>query len=586
MGSDVGVRAPPLDSASARARRHLAAARAARDGISTMVDALRISKPPRAPAKPHSASSIPAARRHALIPLAEGRAELEARIHALEDAIAARDADLLVLKRQWGRALVKRRHLENERDAARQDASNMRDALKVSSTAAQAARKHLIRFIDDVASPLPGLRAIVSETGGKDSATIALCNELETVLDDIDEVLSTARDDLERHPLPQMPLECSKLPVMSAAPASVRPRAGPATPSATGSDDDAKSCASFASSAGFGEDRETQISTLIELVDILESKLTAGTPYPSADSSITRAKRTVASLRVRTPAEVSELVAERDQLKAQLDAVMSEKEGIGGEDAAMALAAKAEAELRDANAEIFRMRARLTGVEKIAERAARQDVLMSRHTALEGELRSARKTIERLVQEKNNLRRTALSGGALSNTPSSTKPLAKGTSDAVRRILDWRQRASSENHDDTTDAGAQPCSTPPNKETDNRLPLVPPRAGRANQLPDRPTGVIQGRDPTKKRKIANSDSEDALGFDGQSVSERSLDVGVNDSISAQSLPVRGFLRRHDSFLSAGNVSASGDEITIMNNRNIFSPGGRAFDGLRGLLGEL
>lgn len=588
MGSDVGLRTPHLDSATAKARRHLAAARAARDGISTMVDALRISRPPRAPSKPPAIpSSVTVARRHALIPLAEGRPELEARIHALEDVVAARDAELLALKREWGRGLVRRNYVQKDRDAARADASAMRDIARASSATAHATRKRFVQFVEDVAAPLPSLRDVLAREASESAISAPLKEEITAALDDIEEVLSTARDSLERHPVPptlpeQLQKENTSTPALTRAPLKSRNSGFP--PSAAGSDDDSKSCASFASSSFFGEHRETQLDALVELVDILESKVSAGPAYPSANDAIHRARRTISSSRVKLPCEISDLVAERDLLRAQLDAVMSEKETVGGEDAAMALAAKAEAELRDANEEIATLRIRLTSFEKIAERAVKQEELASKNVLLANELRGARKTIERLIQEKGGLRRTALSSGLLSNTPTSAKLPPKGSADAMRRILDWRQRASSENQDTSANTGRALFREGEQGLSDDPSPAVAACLSKSEALPDRPTGLMLSRGPVKKRRMGASDSETSRTNEDNSLSERSLDVAVNDSISAQSLPVRGFLRRRDSFLSTGNVSASGEEITITNHRNIFSTGGPTLDGLKGLLG--
>lgn len=579
MGSDIAARASPLElSSQARARRSLAAARAARDGISTMVDALRISKPPRAPLKPLS-SSVPAARKHALIPHAEGRVQMEARIRALEDAVAARDAELVKLKRQWGRALVRRKHVEKERDNAREQVREVRESVRCTHAVATAERKRTQRVLEDVTVPLPALR----EAADRARATAPqLAEEVLAAVDDIEETLAEASEEVAAHPLP-VPAADGRDGIKAVAAARSRSYAG----SVATEDEDGKSVASYASSTAFGDDRELQVDALVELVEILDAKLVNGPPNAGAAATLSRAKRTLNGARVRGAVEVKEIVAERDKLSRQLEAVMKEKETVGGEDAALALAARAEAELRDANKEMQAMRERLRSLEKIAERGFRSGALNERNTALEGELRSAKKTVGRLVQERNSLRRTAPSS-MLSNASNASKTPGRGNSEAMKRILDWRQRASSENHERSTEPVAPvPFMGLGSDHVVDEIRPLDARVAIAEPLPDRVTGRTLGNSiPVKKRRMGMLDSESANANDVVSLSERSLDVGVNDSISAQSLPVQGFLRRHDSFLSGnGNVSASGDEITFTSNRNIFSSRDpKIEDGLLALLG--
>lgn len=547
MGSDLGARHPEV--AAARARRSLAAARAARDGITTMVDSLKISKPPRAP------PSLPQSRRHALIPHAEGRAQLEARIRTLEDMVSARDIAQTKLKAQWGRALVKRRAAERERDVMR---VNIRTAVVL--------RKQFERFVQDISVPLPDLRQCIEKA---EKEAPALAEEVGAALDDIDETLATAKDALAAPP-PMVPVEDSLK------------RIARGVTSTGGSDDDARSVASFASSA-LGDDRETQLDALVELVEMLEVRL-AGKTHPV----VIRAKKTMAAARAKVTPEVAELVSERDRLKEQLQAVMEEKESVGGEDAALALAARAEAELRDANKEITELKERLVTAERLAGKVVRQEELLARNSALESELRSAKKTVGRLVQERNTLRKTAPSAALVSNASSASRTPGGANSDAMRRILDWRRRASNENQD--TAVKPIPMAEPfeekqikENKEKAGELYSGAAPLERVEPLPDRQTTTNLRRSPVKKRRVAVAEVDSVNAVDANSFSERSVEVGLNDSVSAQSLPVQGFLRRHDSFLSAGSVSASGDAITLNNSRHIFSAAGPKVDGLRGLL---
>lgn len=549
MGSDPSTRHP--EASAVRARRSLAAARAVRDDIANMVDSLKISKPPRAP------PSLPQSRRHSLIPHAEGRAQLEARIRTLEDMVSSRDTAQTKLKTQWGRALVKRRAAERERDT-------LRAALRATA----ALKRQFENFVQDIGVPLPGLRECV-ERAKVDAP--ALAEEVIAALDDVEETLSAAKDALAAPP--------------HAGPGeeSMR-RAGRVAVSTAGSDDDARSVASYASST-LGDDREAQLDALVELVEILEVRL-AGKTHPV----MTRAKKAISAAKARTSPEVAELSQERDRLRKQLEAVMEDKESVGGEDAALALAAKAEAELRDATKEISELKKRLVNADRIAEKATRQEELNERNTALENELRGAKKTIARLVQERSTLRKTKPSGPLLSNASSASKTPGRATSEAMRRILDWRQRASSENHDPAPEPihlavpfGDENAEDVNNGETNGLVPI-----DRSEQFPDRRLQTSVETSSAKKRKTIAPDSDSMQAIDANSISDRSLDVGgANDSTSVQSLPTRGILHRHDSVLSAGTVSAFGDAITIANNRNIFSAGGpKKVDGLRDLLNAL
>lgn len=610
MGSD--AKAP-----SARARRSLAAAAGARDGISAMVEALRVSKPPRAP------DGDVAARRYALIPLAEGRVELEARIRALEDVVAAKDAEVVRLKRAWGRALVRRKALEKEREGLKGVIAMWKERAVAGRAGVAAARRLLVGLVEDVVEPVGAVReALKRESDGLREAFV---DDVEAALDDVEDALDAAgaraaeaakaaTDNAREWDVPE-----------GKASFGISPVKGPKrTGSYVGSDDD-RSCISFASSTVFGDDREAQIDALVDLVDILEAKVASAPPVarPRVDAAILRAHRSTARARPNSR-DVVAAVAQRDSLRAQLDAVMAEKETVGGEDAALALAAKAQAELRETTAEMQVLRERLARVENIAARSARQGELGARNQALEEELRSAKKTVGRLVQERNTLRRTtgAVARKSLLGTPTAPSRAASN-SDAMRRVLDWRQRASSESgavpaaigttlpptmpSTPTTGnaMGGAPASNPsaaanstfelPSaiRPTDSRNDGdVPPLLSRDTQqdmLPNRADRL--GRSPSKKRRVEAGDTHGASGADvdnvAASASERSLELG--DSVSVQSVPVMGFLRRHNSFTSAGGLSASeaGDEVTITAGRNIFTSSRTPrVDGLQGLLAGL
>ncbi|CAN8067397.1 unnamed protein product, partial [Agarophyton chilense] len=115
--------------------------------------------------------------------------------------------------------------------------------------------------------------------------------------------------------------------------------------------------------------------------------------------------------------------------------------------------------------------------------------------------------------------------------------LPPASADTVRRILDWRQRAS-ENH-----------------------AVLPPRTA------EHARSAVDAADDRLLNGEANS-VVDSFG-----------------SISAHSLPVQHVLRRRDSFLSAGGVSVGAEHIVLPNGRNPFASNKTPkLDGLRFLLG--
>ena len=510
----------PVDPSALRARRTLAAARAARDGITNMVDALRLSKPPRAPL------STPTSSRHALIPLAEGREELEARIRALENTVAARDEALTRLKRQWGRALVRRRHAERERDIARSDLASL-----ANDVALAARGSHPTTALDDVAAAVDIARTKMTKPSGK---------------------LNTQ----ERE----------------------------------NNENDNHSIASYASSQHTPEDRAQQIATLTELVDILESRITASTSgglvidgKPMA--VVARARKTLNNGKLETTPQSMDIEDDENNVNMAREKVEKEigkdTSDLSREEKAVTAAARAQAQLVTAQNAIKDMSERLVTMEKLIDKGTKYDEVLARNRSLETEMQTTKRMMGRLVQERNSLKKNV--GSARSHKSSVSRTHMMGDSDAMRRVLDWRQRASSE----TNSINGKPSSTMANgngylNEVQQRLDGG---IDRSNQLPDRVTDDPLLSSPTKRRR---------MGFDGRvfplhdsnSISERSND-GVLDSASAQSLPVRGFLRRHDSFLSSGEISASGDEITLMNHRNIFKTTNTTSkaDGLRGLLFE-
>ena len=509
----------PVDPSALRARRTLAAARAARDGITNMVDALRLSKPPRAP------PTAPTSRRHALIPLTEGREELEARIRALENTVATRDEALTRLKRQWGRALVRRRQAERERDIARSDLASL-----ANDVALAARGSHPTTALDDVAAAVDIARAKMNKPSGK---------------------LSTQQQE--------------------------------------NNENDNHSITSFASSQHTPEDRAQQIATLTELVDILESRIAAsasgGAVFDGKPVAVVaRARKTLSNGKLGTNQQMDIEDDENDvnmaREKVEQD-IGKDTSDLSREEKALTAAARAQAQLITAQNAIKDMSERLITMERLVDKGTKYDEVLARNRSLETELQTTKRMMGRLVQERNSLKKNV--GSARSHKSSMSRTPMLGDSDAMRRVLDWRQRASSETN--SINGNGTHSSTMANANGHfNEVQQRPDgKIDRSNQLPDRVTDDPLLSSPTKRRR---------MGFDGRvfplhdtnSVSERSID-GVLDSASAQSLPVRGFLRRHDSFLSSGDISASADEITLMNHRNIFKTTNTSSkdDGLRGLL---
>lgn len=480
----------------------------------------------------------------------------------LEDAVSSRDVDMIKLKKQLGRSLIKRRHMQKERDVVAGRYSTLLMGAKECNAGLIGARGDLQTLVEDLEVPVTYVRRLMADNPRINEQ---LVNDVSASLDDITSALDIARVKLDRI-TPEIMFDSPVQPASSTAFGKVRPMRASST---VGSDDDAKSCLSFASST-VGEDREGTLETLAELVEILEAKLSASSSRNSMPG-LTRAKRTVANAR----GETAVIIAERDRLKEALNAVMREKRRAGGIDAALASAAKAETELQDARREVEEMRARLSSMEKIAERVIKVDEVVARHDVLASELRSAKKTVGRLVQERNSLRRTTPLTPSTSIT-GAVRGSGSGKSDAMRRILDWRKRAAGDN---------KPLPQPVFEDDKNadaaRGRQENGRIAQKGALPDRETDTLARNGPLKKRRVTPFDSQSLNRSENHSIVD-SIDVIANDATSAQSMPVRGFLKRHDSFLSGGGMSASGDEITIMNNRNMFATRGRPQEGV-GLL---
>lgn len=613
--------ARPPEAAAARARRTLAASRAARAGISNMVEALRISRPPKAPGK-HAGNAVggtsTTARRHALIPLAEGRDQLEARIRALEDVVSARDEALIRLKRQLGRTLIRRRHSEREHDNAVASLAHAVSTARSFHAAALSARSDLQTVVEDISASLRAAR----ETEGSD---------IHIVLDDVSASIEIATAKLDVA-LPAFTLD-EPVPSVRSQPLS-RPRA---PSSIAPSDEDSRSCASYASSA-LGDDRDAQIEALIELVDILDAKLSTGPPHQGATNVLNRARRTVASLRVeqnQSNGTVASMVdccknengngnEDEDMIRRQsivriIDEVLAEMGNDTGFSATddMVKVVAARAELREARAAAERARGHVTVLEKAAERVGGFDDILERNNALQQELAVARRTITRLIQDRGPLRRfgATSAGGTPASVARGASRAMREDEDAMRRVLDWQQSTSTAGNRSTTNNPNESSRGDVERESEigdgekekGAEKNVGDRIDSHDSLqegwnsrrpdrddspalpaPSRPSRRIRGGGstnglPSQTNLHGNATDEASLGDDA-AVSEKSVEMANEDTGSTQSMPIRGILRRHDSLSSLATMNASGDEITIRNRHKIFGSGPRATDGLRSLLG--
>lgn len=472
------------DATTARARRSLATSRAARSGINTMVESLRVSKPPRAPCKPTTQpSAATVARRHALIPMAEGRDKLEARIRSLEDSLAARDEASVRLKRQLGRALIKRRHLERERDSVISRLSTATTAAHSYHTLAVTTHNDFQALVNDIVTTIRSTiisnTDSITETNNVLQVAAEILLELRASKEDsncclhlIIDFVKTAVDKLKT-PLPPCTVDVSiPSPVVSTL-ARSRPSTAVAqcTVSTAPSDDDAKSCGSFTSSA-LGDDRDAQLESLIELIDILDAKLSSGGAHTAASNALGRARRTVLHIRSKQTLELREGDASgnsanshgradeqlangerRDAIVHVVDDILSGRSQPSADGAsltlneALALAASTKVELEETRRELEDMQQRVFSLEKSAERGLRYDEAMEQNTMLQNQLATAKKTIARLIQDSRGPRRFSYSTAGGPQSAGSTPEVARkagGDPDSVQRILKWRQSASSE----------------------------------------------------------------------------------------------------------------------------------------------
>eukprot|EP00178_Gracilaria_changii_P011060 TRINITY_DN317_c0_g1_i1.p1 TRINITY_DN317_c0_g1~~TRINITY_DN317_c0_g1_i1.p1 ORF type:complete len:523 (-),score=157.91 TRINITY_DN317_c0_g1_i1:8774-10342(-) len=484
------------DATAIRTRRVLEAAATARRDVSSFVSSLSAPKPPRAPA------ALKSARRRSLVPLHD---EVRARVAQLERVVAERDAALLALKKQLGRALIKARHARQEREALGAKVARLVALLRKQQSALLATHTACATLVDDVHACVGVAREALSETPALHS--------LRSTVEHLESALEMASAKMT----PPM-AEFANVDV---------------------DDDDAKSVTSFASS--LADDRDAQLDTLVELVQLLESRLSTCDGDGVAAAAVTRARRTIQGARQDGAPNASDSATELPDEAGVRDAKRGE-----------VCSELADARLVEAQRQLHDMTARVNALQKIAERAVRADEALAKNVQLESQLGAAKKTIQRLLQQrcaKSSRRAASLDAPAVNwsaRAPADGAPdgatasevhnatqrraLHGASAETVRRILDWRQRAS-----------------------ENHAPMA-----------------AQAADGVEERLMA---------IEGQSV------VDSFGSISAQSLPVQGFLKRHDSFLSTGGVSASGEEIMLANGRNPFASSKTPkVDGLRFLLG--
>lgn len=445
--SDAGSSgAPPTSAAvSARARRSLAAARAARDGIASMVEGLKIGRAPRPPLPPL------AARRAALMGGEIGDREDGGREEGGRGSLSGspvggslfgedgvrvvrvpggEEGEVGRLKMQWAKALVRRRQVERERDLM---AGEVRRA-RAAAVAAGAGRRRLVGVVLDFKEPLKAM----GEAGEVE--------ECRALAEEMGELVRVAEEEMEKQrvaDLREAGGEAGKgeagergaggggggVPPRSRQVSQVSGGAGGARwPSFFSDDvDETRSFVSLGSSTAFGDDQEAALQALADVADVLESRLAGAAMRRGGDlvpagraaaDSLARARRTLAdaadarveSMEVAVPMENSGVGRRSDREERMLEGGTDEGEGAAADanEVQMLLAAE-NAELRD----------RLKRLEDVASRASVHAETLRRNSELQAQLVGAKKAIGRLVQERNSSRRsTMFANGA---TPSSVR---------------------------------------------------------------------------------------------------------------------------------------------------------------------
>ena len=214
------------------------------------------------------------------------------------------------------------------------------------------------------------------------------------------------------------------------------PASAPPTPMKYRSDDDdRRSTTSFASSALFGDDREAQLESLSDLIALLEAKVALGSAPARTTELLSRAKNT---LNMNRNANDENVVAERDELRRKLDAVLSSRDSAPP---TAAQYAALRAALDDARADATAWRSRAAALERLRNVSAAPD------PKLQAELADAKRTIGRLVSERSSLRRQSNVVPIQPKQPMrqpERDPRLAPSAEVVRRVHEWRERATSE----------------------------------------------------------------------------------------------------------------------------------------------
>lgn len=457
---------PGPDIATARHRRSIAQSRTARNNITNLVDAIKVSKPPKPPSKLNTANATNATRRRALIPLAEGRTQLEARIRSLEDTVSARDEAVLRLKRQLGKTLFKRRSADKERDSLTLRVQQTASLARSHHSVALSTKTDLHNLIDSVTISVQAanelLSSIASSTSGVQNTDIT---NLQISLTEISDAIDTAKAKLSTYELPAIPsnvndghstLCSSKKPPR---PASI----------ATQSDEDARSCASYASSI-LGDDREAQIETLIELVEILDVKLSTAPLNQTAIEIMNRAKDTISNEQSQNenaplqPSQQNEsdFSQKRELITNIVNEVVREYSNVANDHqdtsnvidvAEVTRSVTARVELDEARQTADTLQKRVLSLERTAQRAVQLEELIDQNARLQRDLDNAKETITRLIRERGPTRRLSSGQPSPFQTPMSTpvqKPLRGEDNelskrfededdDRIKRVITWQQ---------------------------------------------------------------------------------------------------------------------------------------------------
>lgn len=483
-----------------RARRSLAAAHAARQELSSVVDTLRHGRPPRLPTGKHGTPrTLPA-------------------VTATKDPFTTSEDDIARLKRQWARSLVRRRALERERDALLAELHATREY----ATMADVARTDLAALTQDLRDIVHALRGVED---------IADTKALADDLDDIAFTTETRVESLKRAEDTVLVAIAAAQNQMCYKSKSDHDAYGLARKSASESksgingytvcrhgrsrsfsrDDDSRSCRSGTSSTLFGDDAEAAMQALADVVDILETRLaTTASAYASQTAnvaklrsparsralrSLQRARRTLSAaagvgsisggdameLHTRslppsprtevsipalpsTPQEPSVDMKSADPSRAlfrddannnsesSLNSSQNDRKNPFCDDSTGNSLDAVDADINSLRTENTELRKRVECLEQAAKGGSAHAETIKQNAEMQAQLLAAKKTIGRLVQDKALPRMSAgrpcspaeyLSHPRLGGDIRDVSAFQDGVhSEAIRRILDWRSKAS------------------------------------------------------------------------------------------------------------------------------------------------